>query len=59
MISVCLHWFEEGGAITYASGFCIKIIEFWLDYPRGNLKIEIVGDAIDAMCQIHNDLLGS
>ena len=59
MISICLHWFEEGGAVTYTGGFCIKIIGFWLDYPRGNLTIEIVGDAIDAICHIHSDLLGS
>ena len=58
MISVPLHWFEEGGAVTYTGGFCIKRIRFWLDYPMGNLTIEIVGDAIDAICQIHSDLLG-
>ena len=59
MIIVCLHWFEEGETVTYASGFHIKRIRFWLDYPRGNLTIEIVGDAIDAISQIHSDLLGS
>ena len=58
MIIVCLHWFEEGGAVTYAGGFCIKRIGFWLDYLRGNLTIAIVGDAIDAVFQIHSDLLG-
>ena len=58
MISVHPHWFEEGGAVTYTGGFCIKRIGFWLDYPRGNLTIEIVGDAIDAICQTHSDLLG-
>ena len=59
MIIVCLHWFEEGGDVTYAGGFCIKRIGFWLDYPRGNLTIAIVGDAIDAISWIHSDLLGS
>ena len=52
-----LVWRE--GAVTYAGGFHIKRIGFWLYYPRGNLTIEIVGDAIDAVCQIHSDLLGS
>ena len=28
MISVPLHWFEEGGAVTYAGGFCINRIGF-------------------------------
>ena len=59
MIIMCLHWFEEGGSVTYAGGFCIKRIGFWLDYPRGNLTIEIARDAIDAISQIHSDLLGS
>ena len=58
MIIVRLHWFEEGGAVTYTGGFCIKRIGFWLDYQRGNLTIEIVGYAIDAISQIHSDLLG-
>ena len=58
MIIVCLHCFKEGGAVTYTGSFHIKRNGLWLDYPRGNLTIEIAGNAIDAVSQIHSDLLG-